>query len=101
MKPKGYEEWQQYVQMQVNEDPEGFVSEETAGGTRVMPATSEVIDSRLKLSEWDGERNRPVPEGIKSVQERQSLGYRTTTHNIDRTFKDIKLRREPPLTAEQ
>jgi NADH dehydrogenase (ubiquinone) 1 alpha subcomplex subunit 5 len=101
VKPKGYEEWQQYVQMQIADDPEGFVQEDTTGGTRVIPATSEVIDSRLKASEWDGERSRSIPEGIRSSRDRQTLGYHTTKHNIDRKFKDIKLQREPPLTAEQ
>ncbi|KAF2662660.1 hypothetical protein K491DRAFT_700395 [Lophiostoma macrostomum CBS 122681] len=101
VKPKGFEEWQQYVKMQVADDPEGFVTEETAGGTRIIPATSEVIDPRLTASEWDGQRIRTIHEGIKTPEQRQTLGHATTHHNIDRRFKNVKLQREPPLTAEQ
>ena len=99
--PAGYKEWQENISSQIADDPEGFVTEETSSGTRVKPAVNDVIDARLKRSEWDGETGRSIPEGIRDWKTRFNITKDTQRFNVQRKHKNVKLVREPPLTADQ
>jgi NADH dehydrogenase (ubiquinone) 1 alpha subcomplex subunit 5 len=103
-KPRGYEAWQQRVQLQVQENPKHFELVETSNGTRIrLKSTKTYVDFRLADSEWDGERKRSMVEGIKTAKQRSGLRHMHGGKDYDPldNVRDITIDPEPPLTAEQ
>lgn len=103
-KPPGWDEWAQKIQQQVAEDPKGFATTQTSGGTMVDVPPVEDIDPKLRASEWDGEFvGKAFPEGIRSQATRQAhIAQIAGTKDYDpvRANMELKLDQEPQLTAE-
>lgn len=102
-KPKGWDAWQQKIQMQVNDDPEAFQSVNTTGGTTIVLPKDLEVDPRLHAAEWDGEIASAFPEGIRSAQSRSSIVQKMkgdVNYTPQRAVSKIKFDPEPQYTTE-
>ena len=103
--PTGLREWEQKVEMQLSEFPEAFKTFRTSNGIMAVPSRSRHADPRSTKAAWDGEREPPTMEGIRSDRERKGQAAKFTgAHkgfNVKIEARQPKLPLEPPYTAEQ
>lgn len=102
-KPKGWDEWQEKVKLQLSDDASAFdVVNTSAGPTIILPKDSKV-DFRARRAEWNGEVQQPFPEGIRSSKERLPHVRKMkgdAKYTPERALHEIKLEPEPQWTAE-
>lgn len=102
-KPKGWDEWQEKVKLQVGEDPTNYtIVESTQGSTVVLPKNQEV-DERAKRAEWDGEVFQQFSEGIRSSKERSKILQQMkgdAKYTPERAISQVKFDPEPQYTTE-
>jgi len=107
VKPKGFDQWQQRIQMQLENDKDAFDVVETSQGLRVRHPGKPALDTRAKKSEWNGEVGEAIKEGAAQANKRVAQSRKLNKlngnkkFNPERSMREIKLDPEPPLTAEQ
>ncbi|KAL6711034.1 hypothetical protein ACN47E_006909 [Coniothyrium glycines] len=102
-KPKGWDEWQQKLSLQVDEDPEAYDIVKTSRGRTVVLRPQREVDERSKRAEWDGEAVQQFPEGPRTSKERAPYIrklMRAAENPPERAFFNVKLEPEPQYTAE-
>ncbi|KAH9876870.1 hypothetical protein IAQ61_002231 [Plenodomus lingam] len=101
--PQGWKEWQDRVRMLIDEDITNYSIIETSSGQTVVLKSQREVDERDKAAEWDGEKVRTFPEGIRTVKERQADVKRMkgdATYTPERAISTAKIPPEPQYTAE-
>ncbi|KAF2125034.1 hypothetical protein P153DRAFT_370355 [Dothidotthia symphoricarpi CBS 119687] len=102
-KPKGWDDWQEKIQMQVDNDPEAFQSISTSGGNTIVLPKNNEVDPRTRAAEWDGEIPSTFPEGIRSEKSRSKFIPKMkgdVNYTPERSITKIKFDPEPQYTAE-
>ncbi|CAO2652960.1 Nn.00g023710.m01.CDS01 [Neocucurbitaria sp. VM-36] len=102
-KPRGWDEWQEKIMLQVGEDAGAYKIIETSTGTTVVLPQQQEVDLRSKEAEWDGEAPQSFPEGIRSSKERKPHVQKMkgdAKYTPERSFSTVKFDPEPQYTAE-
>lgn len=102
-KPKGWDEWQDKVKMQVGEDEGAYKIIDYASGRTIFLPPQQPVDERDRAAEWDGETGQAFPEGIRTAKERQPYVQKMkgdVDYTPERSISNTKLDPEPKYTAE-
>ncbi|KAF1843561.1 uncharacterized protein K460DRAFT_290799 [Cucurbitaria berberidis CBS 394.84] len=101
--PKGWDQWQEKIKLQVGDDIGAYDIIETSRGQTVVLPSQQEVDARSKAAEWDGETPQSFPEGIRSSKERSPHVQKMkgdAKYTPERAFSSIKFDPEPQYTAE-
>lgn len=102
-KPKGWDDWQEKIRLQVGEDPDAYTIIETSNGPTVVLPSQQEVDARSKAAEWDGEVPQSFPEGIRSAKERLPHVQKMkgdAKYTPERAISTVKFDPEPQYTVE-
>lgn len=102
-KPAGWDAWQEKIKQQLGDDPGlAQVLDHSNGQTVVLPPQPNVDDRSVK-AEWDGEKAKAFPEGIRSAKQRLPHVQKMkgdVNYTPQRAFSAVKFEPEPQYTAE-
>jgi NADH dehydrogenase (ubiquinone) 1 alpha subcomplex subunit 5 len=103
IKPKGWDEWQEKVKLQVAEDVDAYTIIKGSRTSTIIQPSQREVDERSSAAEWDGETPQTFPEGIRSAKERAPHVKKIkgdAKYTPERAFSQVKMDPEPQYTLE-